>query len=243
MKKCLIFIFLLINIPSFSQDDQSIDSLAVQVLDRMAEFIGGMNSVSFTANITQDVDGSKFGLVKEFSRNEVYMVGPDKMHVQSIGTDGHRGYWYNGESLVYYSFKENNYSVVDAPSDIISMMDSINENFDIEFPAADIFYPGIVNTIIENFDHIDYLGEKMIDGKNCFHILASSETTNLQLWISNDAFFLPERFLIIHKDDQHKQYEVNFLNWEINPVLPVEMFSFEPPPKAKNIAIMATKTF
>ena len=138
MKKCLIFIFLLINIPSFSQDDQSIDSLAVQVLDRMAEFIGGMNSVSFTANITQDVDGSKFGLVKEFSRNEVYMVGPDKMHVQSIGTDGHRGYWYNGESLVYYANGIQNYFLenkIDATAIegvvVSSVVPDLNEKFEL----------------------------------------------------------------------------------------------------------------
>ena len=233
----------MMNLSSYSQDKNSIDTTAVRILDRMTELIGGMESLSFTADISQDVEGNKLGLVKEFSKTEVYMVGPDKMHVQSNGTSGHRGYWYNGETLVYYSFNENNYSVVDAPSDIISMVDSIHQTFDIEFPAADIFYPGLVNTILENFENIDYLGEKMINGVNCFHILATSDTTNLQFWITNDAFFLPERFVITHLDDRHKQYEVNFTNWEINPILPEEMFSFEPPPKAKNIAIMATKTF
>ncbi|MCP9200154.1 DUF2092 domain-containing protein [Gramella sp. GC03-9] len=243
MKKSMIFLFLVCNLSVHSQNEKTLDTVAVRILDRMADFIGGLNAVSFTATIAQDVEDSKYGLVKEFSENQVYMVGPDKMHVQVDGTYGHKGYWYNGESLVYYSFDENNYSVVDAPGDIVSMMDSIHRNFEIEFPAADVFFPDFVDLLLESFDHIEYLGEKEVDGLKCFHIMAVNESSNVQLWISNDAFFLPQRFLIVHKDEDYKQYLVNFTNWEVNPGLPVEMFSFEPPPNAKNIAIMATKSF
>lgn len=242
MKKIFFLLVILFNLPVSAQVENRPDTTAVKILDRMSDFIGGLEAVSFTANISQDVEENRYGLVKEFSEDEVFMVGPDKMHVQSNGTNGHRGYWYNGESLVYYSFKENNYSVVDAPSDIITMIDSIHNTFDIEFPAADIFYPDFVDTIIENFDHIDYLGKKELNGAEAFHIMAVNENTNFQIWVANDGFFLPERFVIIHKDDAFKQYEVIFTNWNINPDLPLEMFSFEPPPNAKNIAIMTTKT-
>lgn len=242
MKKIFFLLVILFNLPVSAQVENRPDTTAVKILDRMSDFIGGLETVSFTANISQDVEENRYGLVKEFSEDEVFMVGPDKMHVQSNGTNGHRGYWYNGESLVYYSFKENNYSVVDAPSDIITMIDSIHNTFDIEFPAADIFYPDFVDTIIENFDHIDYLGKKELNGREVFHIMAVNENTNFQIWVANDGFFLPERFVIIHKDDAFKQYEVIFTNWNINPDLPLEMFSFEPPPNAKNIAIMTTKT-
>lgn len=242
MKKIFFLLVILFNLPVSAQVENRPDTTAVKILDRMSDFIGGLEAVSFTANISQDVEENRYGLVKEFSEDEVFMVGPDKMHVQSNGTKGHRGYWYNGESLVYYSFKENNYSVVDAPSDIITMIDSIHNTFDIEFPAADIFYPDFVDTIIENFDHIDYLGKKESNGREVFHIMAVNENTNFQIWVANDGFFLPERFVIIHKDDAFKQYEVIFTNWNINPDLPLEMFSFEPPPNAKNIAIMTTKT-
>lgn len=242
MKKIFFLLVILFNLPISAQVENRPDTTAVKILDRMSDFIGGLEAVSFTANISQDVEENRYGLVKEFSEDEVFMVGPDKMHVQSNGTKGHRGYWYNGESLVYYSFKENNYSVVDAPSDIITMIDSIHNTFDIEFPAADIFYPDFVDTIIENFDHIDYLGKKELNGREVFHIMAVNENTNFQIWVANDGFFLPERFVIIHKDDAFKQYEVIFTNWNINPDLPLEMFSFEPPPNAKNIAIMTTKT-
>lgn len=242
MKKIFFLLVILFNLPVSAQVENRPDTTAVKILDRMSDFIGGLETVSFTANISQDVEENRYGLVKEFSEDEVFMVGPDKMHVQSNGTNGHRGYWYNGESLVYYSFKENNYSVVDAPSDIITMIDSIHNTFDIEFPAADIFYPDFVDTIIENFDHIDYLGKKELNGREVFHIMAVNENTNFQIWVANDGFFLPERFVIIHKDDEFKQYEVIFTNWNINPDLPLEMFSFEPPPNAKNIAIMTTKT-
>ena len=129
--------------------------------------------------------------------------------------------------------------MIDAPSDIITMIDSININFGIEFPAADLFYPDIVDTVIQDFDHISNLGEEVINGVNCFHVIAVNEFTNIQLWITDDAFFLPEKFLVIYKDEENIQYEVDFTKWKLNPDIPEEIFSFEPPPGARNIAIMA----
>jgi len=98
MKKIIYAMVLLISLPSFSQDKSEIDTAAVKILDRMSGMIGDLSSIKFKAHVAKDVKENQFGLVKEYSQNEVYMVGPDKMHVESIGNHGHRGYWYNGET-------------------------------------------------------------------------------------------------------------------------------------------------
>jgi hypothetical protein len=63
----------------------------------------------------------------------------------------------------------------------------------------------------------------------------------VQYWISNDAYNLPKKYVIIYKNRQNMQYEGTFSNWEINPDIPEAVFEFTPPPMAAEIKILAKK--
>ena len=225
---------------SFSQT-ASYDSIAALLLDRMASVIGDLQSCSFTASISQDTRDQENRLIQENRSEVVHMYGPDKMMVNSYGPKGHREYWYNGTQLAYYSHEENNYGIIEAPATIIAAIDQVNTKYAIEFPAADFFYPAFTDDLIESADKVTYLGKAQIGGKECFHILASGKEQNIQIWISNDAFNLPAKYLIqYHKVDGDSQYEATFSDWQINPELPMAMFEFMPPPGSNKIRIMST---
>lgn len=240
MKK--LFLYACLTFPSiaaFAQTTKN-DSIAVLILDRMTDVIGDLGSCSFTLNTSFDTHDQANGLVKSFQTDEVYMVGPDKMLVNSKGQKGHREYWYNGLQLAYYSHSENNYSMLDAAPTILETIDKISSKYGIEFPAADFFYPTFTDDLIENSDHITYIGKSKINGLECFHILASNKEVNIQVWVGNDAYNLPQKLLIIYKSmEGSPQYEATFSNWQINPDLPAAMFNFLPPPGAAKIRIMA----
>ena len=238
MKK-LLFLFIAVTIGSTSLSAQ-VDSVAVLILDHMTDIIGDLESCSYTLKTSSDVPHFKFGLEKRFAEHEVYMQGPDKLQVQSHGNDFHKGYWYNGATLTYYSYLENNFSVVDAPPTILSAMDSINQAYEIEFPAGDFFYPALTDDLLQVFGTVAFMGNIKVDGNDCFHILANSEAINLQIWISNDALTLPMKFVITYKEREGQpQYQGTFTNWQLNPILPDALFEFTPPPGAREIPIIA----
>ncbi len=225
---------------SFSQT-ASYDSIAALLLDRMASVIGDMQSCSFAASISQDTKDQENRLIQENRTEIVHMYGPDKMMVNSYGPKGHREYWYNGTQLAYYSHEENNYGIIEAPATIIAAIDQVHTQYAIEFPAADFFYPAFTDDLIESADEIAYLGKAQIDERECFHILATGKEQNIQIWITNDAFNLPAKYLIqYHKADGDSQYEATFSDWQINPELPMAMFEFMPPPGSNKIRIMST---
>ena len=239
MKKTLILLVCLFGYLSFSQAERKVDSIAVRLLDKMSRVIGELESVSFTLETQHDELSDDFDLIRNFGKSTVHFSGPDKMSVHSTGEKGNRAMWYNGTLLNYYSFDENNYVTLDAPSDTMTMIDSMNTTFGIDFPGADLFYPTLTDDILENFDKVVYIGRASIEGKDCFHILATSETMNLQLWISNNAFFLPKKYLFTFKNNDRKQYEGTFSDWHINVDLPDSMFDFVPPKGARLISILA----
>jgi hypothetical protein len=223
--------------------DPAIDPVAVRILDAMSSLIGDFNSVSFDLKATNDVPDEDMELVKQSGMSHVYMLGPNKLLIDSRWTHkGHRGFWYNGTELVYYSYNENNYALINTPPTILETIDTIHRTYGVRFPGADFFYSTFTDDLINASDYIKYIGREIINGKECFHILAYNDKMNIQIWITNDSYNLPEKFLIIYKKKPGTpQYEAYFSNWKINPDLPDAMFEFVPPPGARKIEILPEK--
>ncbi|AWW32112.1 hypothetical protein DN752_19310 [Echinicola strongylocentroti] len=238
MKKLLLAFYLILPISSFAQGEK-IDSVAVFILDHMSAVIGDLQSCSYQLSTSTDKPAADVKYTKEHTENEVFMQGPDKMLVHQKGHKGHRGFFYNGEFFTHYSYSENNYTTVHAPDNIISMIDSMNYQYGVEFPAADFFYPTLTDDLLDHFDTLVYLGNKYVEGKDCFHIAASNEKQNVQIWVANDAMNLPVKLIITDKEKAlAPQYEATFHEWKINPDLPPSIFEFTPPPGARLISIL-----
>lgn len=238
MKKILLSFFMLISLMSAQSQEFRVDTIAVMILDRMASIIGELNSCSFTLHTSIDVTDPDYGVLTKFETDKVYLAGPDKMHVDLNGDKGHRGFWYNGQTIVAYSFEENNFAVIEAPGNIIAMIDTVHENYGIEFPAADFFYPTFTDDMLNLFDNLMFLGKKNVDGRECLHILGTNKDMNVQIWYSSDTYTLPMKFIISYKGKENKQYEATFSNWQLNPVIPASAFEFLPPPGARQVSIL-----
>ncbi|UCS92371.1 DUF2092 domain-containing protein [Echinicola marina] len=236
----LLIVLLFYPLFSYSQE-KSIDSTAVYILDHMSEVIGQLSACSFHLYTSSDQENIYpfIASSKEFTEYEVIMQGANKMMVLAKGYPGNRGFYYNGTSFTRYSFDENNYTTIGAPDNTLSMIDSINHSFGVEFPAADFFYPSFTDDLIDDFDEIHFLGKKTIRGKEAFQIAAIKEGLNVQIWISNDALILPLKLLIINTADETPiQYEATFSDWQINTLYPEKIFDFTPPPGARIVAIL-----
>jgi len=217
------------------------DSVAVMILDRMADTIGEMHSCTYHLETAQDVqDADLGGTVKRHRSHDVSMVGPDKMLVQSKGEGGHRGYWYDGTQLSYYSYDENNFATVPAPATIIATIDSLHNAYGIDFPAADFIYPTFVTDLLAQSDRVIYRGMSTIGGKECLQIATRGPSQDVQIWIANDAMMLPVKYVIReHAKPEIVEYEGEFSAWQVNPDLPPSIFSFLPPPGAHEVAILS----
>jgi hypothetical protein len=215
------------------------DPAALQILDHMSAVIGELRSCSFTLNVSRDTNDPDLGLVTQSGVNEVYMLGPNKMLVNSRSDGDHRGYWYDGKTVTYYSYDENNYAAVTAPATILQTIDAISRDYGVDFPAADFFYPTFTDDLIDNSDRIVFLGKKYLEGKDCFHILATGKTMGVQLWIADDSLNLPVKVSIVYYDQKNApRYEATFSNWQINPELPAAIFDFVPPQTAARITLV-----
>jgi len=239
-KKLLLFVFIgAMNIKAIGQAPK-IDTVAVSILDRMSAIIGDLSSCSVTIKSNYDINSRELGLVKHSNEHELYLHGPNKLLVKSEGDKGSHILSYNGKTLTYYSRDKNQFGLIPSQASVVDMIDSVNKMYGIEFPGADFFYPTFVDDILAESKNLVFIGITKVGDKDCFHIAGTAKDKTFQFWISDDAFYLPMKMVIVHTaKENNPQFEAVFTNWKINPDLPDAMFEFNAPPNAKKIKMVA----
>lgn len=207
------------------------DSRAVASLDQMSDVIGELSSASYTL----DTINASTADLEIRNEHDVYMRGPDKMYVHSVGTQGQKSYWYDGSKLAYFSYTKNVYAIVDAPDGIIKMIDHIHTQYGVDFPAADFFYPDFTDDIMDNYNSL-YFAEEEIDGIECVSVVAENDSETVQVWIDKTTY-LPHRMIIESKLNSSNFYDVVFSNWVTNQKLPDFLFDFKAPNNSKEIQL------
>src|SRR5262245_4169099 len=226
--------------PAKPQPDAD-DARALIVINRMADNIGALHSCTFHLDGSYDEWDAEAGmLVKLHNSHEVYLVGPDKMLVNTTGDAGHRGFWYDGKEAYSYWYGENNYGRVAAPANIIDMIKSIHEAYGVDFPAADLLSPTFVDDLIAQSQRIGFRNPVRLGDQECFHIVAKGTDQDMELWIANDAATLPVKYLFRTREKgQTTEFQGTFSDWKMNPDLPVTLFSFTPPPGSREVRLVA----
>jgi hypothetical protein len=234
----LVLFFFIVQSNVIAQE-KLYDSVAIKLLDRMANFIGDLNSCSFKTHTILDEVDDDYGLLTHDKYSTVTFSGADKMQVMTESSKGKSGYWYNGQRLVYYSFTNNFFGAMETvPGNTIETINKVHDDYGVDFPAADLFYPTFTDDLMEDADRIEYLGKVMMDDKSYYKIAARGKGTTFQIWITDDAYFLPARLVIRNEKSATLYYEVNLSDWHFNLSVPDAFFEFNRPPYAAPLTIL-----
>lgn len=239
-KKFLVILFSGVIAASHLQaQTRRIDTVAVAILDKMSALIGELSSCSVTIRSNYDISSKELGLIKHSDEQQLFIHGPNQLLLKSDGDQGSRDFYFDGKTLTYYSMDKNQYGQIDAPANVVEMIDTVNKMYGIEFPAADFFYPTFVDDILADSKTLVYLGLTKVDNKECYHIAGTTQDKTYQFWVSDDAFTLPVKMVIIYTNkEMHPQYEATLSDWQVNPSLPDALFTFTAPHKARKVKLM-----
>ena len=80
MKKNFLFLVCMLPCLLVKAQKKDYDTIAIMILDKMTNVIGDLSSCSYVLNISTDNTDTN-AISTKFARDEVYMVGPDKMMI------------------------------------------------------------------------------------------------------------------------------------------------------------------
>jgi hypothetical protein len=213
------------------------DTRAVAILDSLTSVVGNLKSCSFSLKTEfRESDDNKL----LFIEHDIYMRGPDKMYIHSDGDRGEKGYWYNGTQLAFLNFDKSIFDTIQVPNNIISAIDYVHNEYGVDFPAADFFYPTLTDDIIENYNRIYYIGDVKVGDTECVAVSATNNNESLYIWVNKETY-LPYKMVIAQKEESSKIFESTFSNWIVNPKLPDVLFKFTPRSTSKRVKLNSKK--
>ncbi|NCD72361.1 DUF2092 domain-containing protein [Mucilaginibacter agri] len=221
---------------------QNVDTSALYIMQRMAGTLKNMTSCAVHVQAFYDTPTDDLGLIKRSKDETVYAHFPDKLMIDNKEDNERHALLYNGKKLVYYSFENNSYSLIDSvPNNVLETIQVLSKTYGIEVPAADYFYPSFVDDIKSTATALKLVGTTVVNGEECFHIAGKDSTMSYQFWIKNDLLFLPVKMVIVYNNRPGTpQYEAIYSGWNLNADLPASAFEFTVPPNAQKIAIKPT---
>ena len=105
-------------------------------------------------------------------------------------------------------------------------------------PLADFLYDDPYLRMTEGILRGAYLGIHQAAGVDCHHVAFEQDTVDWQLWVDAGERPLPRRLVITYKTEHGvPQYAVTFHEWNLEPVLPDELFVLEIPEDAREVSV------
>ena len=212
---------------------------AAAPLRAMCELLASHKSFAFAAGIILEQvypNGQNIELTR---RVDVVLKRPDKLYARITGDDRDRVIVYDGKTVSVADLDKGVYAVLDAPGTIDATLTMLETQYGVLPPLADLLYAEPCRVLLEDVRTGDFVGRHFAGGKPCDHLAFTQKTVDWQIWIDPGTAPLPRKLVITDKEVMGwPRYAVRFTDWNFNPRLPANLFTFTPPKDAHKIGFL-----
>ena len=216
----------------------AVDPAAVSALDAMTRYLGTLQA--FEATTTSSLDevldsGQKIQL----DGGGVYKVKrPNAFFIEVRSDRRQRQFFYNGAEFTMYAPRMSLYTQVAAPDTIREVVQAMEDNYEITFPLADLFYWGDTPEDVKTLTSAMRVGYAKIKGVDCDQYAFRQDRVDWQVWIQRGAQPLPRKLVITTRTDPAMPQFTAFIDWNTTPQFDASTFDFKPPAGAYRAEIL-----
>jgi hypothetical protein len=164
---------------------------------------------------------------------------PDRMRAERVGDLVDQVFVYDGKSLTLHNPAQNVYATAPVPPTLEGMLDVARERLDIVAPAGDLTRRNAYDVLMDGVTQGFVVGKAVIEGVRCDHLAFRAPHVDWQIWIQEGAEPLPRKLVITSRDVANApQFEVVVTQWELQPAITPQTFSFVPPAGARQLEFL-----
>ena len=221
----------------------AVDPATTRILQRMTDYIGSLRQFSVqTQNTLEDELESGHRVDHDISAS-VIINRPNKLQAERKGDLIDQIFYYDGRTLTLYNPSDKVYATEPAPSTIEEMLDFARESLGLMVPAADLVYHNAFPLLMQDVTLAVVVGEAVIDGARCNHLLFSRPGVDFQVWVADSGPPLPRKYVVTDTGTAAWMSITTVMRaWNVAPSEADARFTFVPPPEAKPIAFMPLET-
>lgn len=214
-----------------------VDAKADAILRGMSDFLA--SQARFRVHVLRSLDlvldnGQK---IQADSSAMVAVQRPDRLRVARKGINSDRLVIFDGQTLTLAG-SDGLYATVAAPATLDAFLDRAIERLGLVPPGADLLYANPYQVLTEDLVESTYIGQALINGVRCDHLAFRNQSVDWQLWVEAGPRPLPCKMVVTAREtEQAPQFVAYFRDWDLQPVIGADEFSFTPPPGATQIDI------
>ena len=213
-----------------AQEADLIDPVADQVLQQMGEYLGSLEHFRVHAEAAADEVIDTGQLIAFGHTIDMVVRRPDRLWADVNGDIGHKRVLYDGRTARLLDYTYGTVAETEGKATIDATMNDLIDRLGVVVPLAELAFDDPYATLIENVETGSYLGIRIVDGIEYYHLAFTQETIDWEVWIENGARPLPRKVLIRYKDEPGSPQFVAILSdWDLADASPDALFSAENP--------------
>lgn len=234
---------------SFCADEKAapkIDPKAAETLKGLADYFGGLKSVSVNASVNMNIEapGTKQQIAVAYliaaeKPNKLAMIEKESVMGITIVCDGKQVYTYFPMMKMY--------TVKEAPADLDAIWQQNQTGSEKLLFINTLLRNKPYESMTEGVAEAKYVGEETVDGVQTNHIklvadfdsdvwIAAGEKPTLVKVVPDMMKALAKAGDVGEMRDMKMEVTITFKNWQLDTALPANTFTFEPPKDARKVS-------
>jgi hypothetical protein len=216
---------------------EAVDPEADRILRSMSTYLGGLGAFSVAADIDEEVIDLAGQKLQLSGSGAMVVQRPGHFFAHREGPVADIELIFDGRTLTLHGKRLNVFTQIEAPGTIGEAITELRAATGYSAPAGDLFdadpYPGLMTDVTSGAD----LGTAYVGGVECHHLAFRAAKVDWQIWIQTGDRPLPMKYVITSKwVTGAPQYAVRFRDWDTEPTIEPDRFSFSPPEGARQLS-------
>ena len=208
---------------------------AIAALKKMGAFLRDQQMFAVKGQMTTD-DVLASGQKVQFGSVVTLKVRrPDWMRVDIDGDRRVERLFYDGKTFTAFGKRAGYFAQFDAPPTLTELTPVLEKKYGVDLPLADLFYWGTAQDGSAEIKSATLVGTSVVGGTSCDHYAIRQADVDWEIWIEQGARPLPRKVVITTTAERMQPQHVMVLDWDLNPRLGEDAFTFNPPADAHRI--------
>jgi hypothetical protein len=239
---CLLSTLIVFTVQAQTSQDEApeapdIDTEALEIVKEMTDYLASSKVFAYRAETSYDVVQESGAKIEFGASRKVLVSRPGRMRLEAQRRDGTRSIVvFDGKELWVYAPDENVYAKAEQKGDLDDAIQFAVTELHLRAPLTDLVSPDMYEHMATRMTRALYLGETVVAGDTCEHLLISNDYADFQLWVTVGDKPVLRRIVITYREEPGEpQYRAHFLEWDMSPQNTAGQFSFEPPDNSERI--------
>jgi hypothetical protein len=220
---------------SDTPDQKDIDPLALKVLKAVTDPIRDAKAFSFRTRAIREYLGSNGQMITYFTTSDVTVSRPDKLRVDFKGRGHDVQLYHDGKQTVLYAPVPKLYAVIPSAKTLDDVLQDL-EKRNVDLPGRNLLASDPYQTLVPDIKTGYVVGQVQMFDKTVHQLAFTEKDAEYQLWVTGAPNPRVQALQVINMAvAREPRVIIEYSDWNLNPQIQADTFSFKKPADAKQI--------